>query len=124
LMIPQPSSFWRRSLYFDVGGLNMNFLFAFDYDFFLRAGAACRSKPGSIRHVQDLWSVFRLHSESKSVAEMEKFVVENEKIRAQFPEYRNCRLKWIASRYHLARVLSRFHRERGLVPTRKDSSKA
>lgn len=124
LMIPQPSSFWRRSFYFEVGGLNNDFPFSFDYDFFLRAGAAARSKPGGIRHVQDLWSVFRLHSESKSVAQKEKFVVENETIRAQFPEYRNCKLKKIAAKYQLARVLWRFHRERGLVPTRKDSSKA
>ncbi len=34
--IDQPSSFWRRSLYFDVGGLDKSYRFAFDWDLWCR----------------------------------------------------------------------------------------
>ena len=123
-MIPQPSSFWRRTLYLELGGLNPKYQYCFDYDFYLRAGMHLRGRIGAIRHIHDMWSIYRLHGESKSVAEVDRFGVEFRQIREQYPEYRNCKFKNLAARYQLFRALMLYYRERGMVPTRKDTSKA
>jgi glycosyltransferase involved in cell wall biosynthesis len=124
LMIPQPSSFWTRRIYESVGGLDCAYRLAFDYDLFLKIGRATRDRPEAIRHVHDYWSVFRVHDQSKSVSDMQGFHEEQRKIRSsfgfpRFRPYRKC-----IQYYQLARTLAAFHRERGMVPTRKERGKA
>jgi glycosyltransferase involved in cell wall biosynthesis len=58
----QASSFWRRDIYYEVGGLDTGLSFCMDYDLFLRL--ARRKQPGSI---DSLISAFRLHPESKNI---------------------------------------------------------
>jgi hypothetical protein len=57
----QVSSFWRRPLFFEVGGFDPSLRFCFDYDMFLRLTR--RQSPGKTHR---RLSIFRLHSESKS----------------------------------------------------------
>ncbi|WP_193210820.1 glycosyltransferase family 2 protein [Luteolibacter marinus] len=122
LMIPQPSSFWSRELYFDAGGINTKFQFAFDWDLFLRMGRDCAADE--ILHVHDLWSAFRLHDESKSVSAKARFREERGAIQGQFAEFKGGPWEPLLRRWHLLRVLRRFKEERGFIPVRKDSRKA
>jgi len=59
--IPQPSAFWRRDLYRQVGGLDPSFDVAMDGDLFARF--AVHSQP---RHVARFWSRFRLQPDQKT----------------------------------------------------------
>jgi len=123
-MIPQPSSFWRASLYKRVGGLNPEFQYAFDYDFFLRAGYALRNEPGSIRHVREFLSKFRVHDESKSVSQIPQFRAEMQRIKQPFKRSRYSLLRKIRSYFELARAVWRFWAERRIFVYRKEQGKA
>ncbi|MBK1814402.1 glycosyltransferase [Luteolibacter yonseiensis] len=124
LMIPQPSSVWTKRLYDSVGGLDTALNYSFDYDFFLRAGQRLQARPDAIRHVHDLVSVFRIHPESKSVSAQAKFVSENESIMRKFDNFPTWKRSSFYRRYQMVRTLLRYHSERGMVPTRKDTRKA
>ncbi len=52
--IPQPSMFWRRSLYDAVGGLDRGFNLAMDNDLWHKF-----SQRTNIAHVSDFWSAMR-----------------------------------------------------------------
>lgn len=124
LMIPQPSSFWTKSLYDKLGGLNESFHFAFDYDFFLRAGRLLKNTPGSIRHEQDYFSYFRLHGESKTSRQQEKFKQERQKIRAQFDYLGRPRmLKRAVKTFYWIKTLYAFYEQRGFVPLKSEATK-
>jgi len=124
LMIPQPSSFWRRTVWDAVGGVDPKYHFAFDYDFFLRVASQLAGEPSAIRHVSDLWSRFRVHPSSKSVLQRGSFAAEQEQICRQFGIPDSTLQRRTLQYYHLLRVLLRFHRERGFIPTRKEGGKA
>lgn len=124
LMIPQPSSFWTRNLYNAVGGLNPEFQYAFDYDFFLRAGKYLQERPGAIVHINDYWSRFRVHDTSKSVSEREKFRYEHKKIHQQFEVSPLKFVRKFRQQYELLRAIYRYHKEEGMIPTRKEKGKA
>ncbi len=59
--IPQPSTFWRRELYEEVGGLDASFNVAMDKDLWQRF-----SEQTAIHHVARLWSRMRTYPEAKS----------------------------------------------------------
>jgi glycosyltransferase involved in cell wall biosynthesis len=65
--IPQPSAFIRREVLDDVGFLDDQLYYSMDWDFWLRAGHKHR-----IEFVPELWSTYRLHENSKSVAGLAK----------------------------------------------------
>lgn len=58
----QMSSFWRASIYREVGGLDTSLHFAFDYDLFLRL--AHKRTP---KYIEKQISAFRVHSMSKTM---------------------------------------------------------
>ena len=62
--IPQPSAFIRRSVVDDAGLLDPHYYYFMDWDFFLRAGVRHR-----IEYTPELLSTYRLHPESKTVAQ-------------------------------------------------------
>lgn len=64
----QPASFFRRSFLDKVGLLNEELHYGMDYDLFARL--ACVSE---FRQVDAVFSKYRLHDESKSVAHSDKF---------------------------------------------------
>ena len=61
--IPQPSMFWRRSLYAQVGGLNPGFNLAMDGDLWDRF-----SQHGRIAHLSDYLSCMRYYPDQKTRA--------------------------------------------------------
>jgi glycosyltransferase involved in cell wall biosynthesis len=73
--IAQPSAFIRRSVVEDVGALDPHYYYFMDWDFWLRAGARHR-----IEYVPELFSTYRLHSESKTVAQAARAAPELERM--------------------------------------------
>lgn len=66
----QPSAFFLKNYLDKVGGqLNEKLHFGMDYDLFCRLACVCRFLP-----VQDIFSKYRLHGNSKSVASQDKFI--------------------------------------------------
>ena len=63
--IPQQSAFWRASLWQQVGPLDDGLYFAIDYDLWLKLAKVSQVKyfPGQV------WANFRLHGDSKTIAE-------------------------------------------------------
>jgi glycosyltransferase involved in cell wall biosynthesis len=57
----QTGTFWTRKIYEKVGGLNSNYKFCMDYDFFCRA-----AKVGKLCHMRDFFANFRMHANAKS----------------------------------------------------------
>ncbi|MCK6538908.1 MAG: glycosyltransferase [Anaerolineales bacterium] len=61
--IPQQASFFRASLWREVGPLDPSFYFAMDYDLWVRIAARA-----AIHYTPQLWANFRLHSSGKTIA--------------------------------------------------------
>jgi glycosyltransferase involved in cell wall biosynthesis len=73
--IPQPSTFIRRSALERVGGVEISYRYAMDYDLWLRLGLA----GARWRAVDETWAQFRIHGESKSGSQAAKFLPEVER---------------------------------------------
>ena len=76
--IPQPSMFWRRSLYKAVGGLDRRFNLAMDGDLWDRFG-----RQGRIAHLPQYLSCMRFYAEQKTRALRPKAKLENAELRAR-----------------------------------------
>jgi len=76
--IPQPSMFWRRSLYTEVGGLNNNFNLAMDGDLWDRFAQRRR-----IAHLPRYLSCMRFYPEQKTRALRPRAQAENALLRAR-----------------------------------------
>jgi len=59
--IPQECTFWRKDIYWKVGGLNQALNYAIDLDLWCRFAAT-----GTIRHIPFYLGAFRRHDEGKS----------------------------------------------------------
>ncbi|HEX7316877.1 MAG TPA: glycosyltransferase family 2 protein [Pyrinomonadaceae bacterium] len=73
--IAQPSAFIRRKVVDDVGLLDPHYYYFMDWDFWLRAGAKHK-----IEYTPDLFSTYRLHPESKTVAQAARAAPELERM--------------------------------------------
>lgn len=71
--ISQPSAFIRREIVEKVGDLDPKYYYFMDWDFWIRAGIYYK-----IEHVDAIWSTYRLHAESKTVAQSKKAAPELE----------------------------------------------
>lgn len=60
--IPQQASFWRAELWQRVGPLDASFVFAMDYDLWVRL-----AKISKLQYLPRTWAEFRLHSDSKTI---------------------------------------------------------
>jgi len=70
MAFPQPSAFFLKEYLDKVGGkLNNQFHYGMDYDLFCRLACVCRFVP-----VRDIFSKYRLHDNSKSVRDQDKFI--------------------------------------------------
>jgi glycosyltransferase involved in cell wall biosynthesis len=74
--LPQPSVFWRRSLYERVGGLDTTFDLAMDSDLWDRF-----SQEGRIRHVAGYWSAMRQYPAQKTQALRPRGAKEDQRLR-------------------------------------------
>ena len=61
--IPQQASFFRKSLWDQVGPLDPKFYFAMDYDLWVRLASV-----SEIKYLPNLWANFRLHENAKTVS--------------------------------------------------------
>lgn len=75
-LVPQPGSLFRRKAFEQIGGLDSNFGWAFDFDLLFRF-----KKLGKLIHVKKILGSFRWHSESLSVSQRHNSVVEASLIR-------------------------------------------
>ena len=71
--VSQPSTFIRREVIEKVGELDPKFYYFMDWDLWLRAGLHFK-----IDHIDDVMSTYRLHAESKTVAQSLKAAPELE----------------------------------------------
>jgi glycosyltransferase involved in cell wall biosynthesis len=71
--VAQPSTFIRRDVIEKVGNLDSRYYYTMDWDLWIRAGLYF-----TIEHVKKIWSTYRLHSESKTVAHAVKAAPELE----------------------------------------------
>lgn len=78
-LIPQPSAFIRRSVLENTGPLDPSYYYFMDWDFWLRAGIRNR-----IDYFPELLSTYRLHQESKTVAQAAKAAPELEYMYRKF----------------------------------------
>ncbi len=60
--IPQQASFFRKSIWDQVGPLDPEFFFAMDYDLWVRI-----ARRAEIRYLPRVWANFRLHRDAKTI---------------------------------------------------------
>lgn len=75
-LIPQPGALFRKKSFFEVGGLNQDYDWAFDFDLLIKL-----SKIGKISYIDKKLSSFRWHPESLSVEYRTKSVAEASRVR-------------------------------------------
>jgi len=71
MVFPQPAAFFRRSYLTQVGSLNETLHYGMDYDLFQRLSLICEFLP-----VDNVLAKYRLHSQSKSVTESNRFITD------------------------------------------------
>lgn len=71
--ICQPTAFFRRATFLDLGGLDTGLRAAFDYEFWLRLFKAC---PGRIGFLRELQALSRLHDEGITLRMREQVAME------------------------------------------------
>ena len=69
MVFPQPAAFFRKTVLDKVGLLNEGLHYGMDYDLFLRMALVCDFLP-----VKDVFAKYRLHQNSKSIAESNRFI--------------------------------------------------
>jgi glycosyltransferase involved in cell wall biosynthesis len=69
--VAQPGAFFTREAFETVGGLDISYRYAMDYELWLKLGARF-----DVRHVDAILAAYRYHSTSKTVAEPVGFVAE------------------------------------------------
>lgn len=72
----QPSVFWRRRLYEDIGGFDAGMRYVADLDYWLRSAGA-----GRIAHVDEVLSVERVHADAMSAAQSVSMADEERRMR-------------------------------------------
>ncbi len=75
-LIPQPGALFRKRSFFEAGGLNLDYDWAFDFDLLIKL-----SKIGKLSFLNETLSSFRWHPESLSVEFRTKSVAEASKVR-------------------------------------------
>jgi glycosyltransferase involved in cell wall biosynthesis len=82
-LIPQPGALFRKSSFLEVGGLDTNYAWAFDFDLFIKF-----SKIGKLSYLNSTLANFRWHPTSLSVEFRKKSVAEASTVRvAHLPAF-------------------------------------
>ncbi len=95
----QPGVWLRRDRFLDCGGLDRDLHFAFDREMMVRYLAA----GASVRIIDRPLAGFRLHADSKTVAQSSRFIDEQKETLRRFAEVGPPRLRRVA-RSHMERV--------------------
>ncbi len=81
--ICQPSTFFRREVFFDVGGIDLELHYSMDYDLWVRI-----VKKYSVKYLPDFLSTYRLHMESKTVSDVHALRVQEECLKTVMKYYK------------------------------------
>jgi glycosyltransferase involved in cell wall biosynthesis len=79
MVISNQCAFWKASVHQQIGYLNENYSYAFDFEWFLRL-----SKLGNIKHVNSFWGSFRIQPNAKTVVYPESYKSEFELIKISY----------------------------------------
>jgi glycosyltransferase involved in cell wall biosynthesis len=93
--IPQATTFFRASLWRQVGPLDLSLFFAFDYNLWVQL-----AKVSRLQYLPHLWATFRLHSEGKSVRFDDRCYPDMLKV---YQRERGRRLSWLWMRAAIRR---------------------
>ena len=63
--ICQPSTFFKKEVFFDAGGLDLELRHSMDYDLWIRI-----VRNFSVEYLPEYLSIYRLHSQSKTISEI------------------------------------------------------
>ena len=102
--IPQAGCFWSAGLHREMGPFREDLNYIIDYEFWLRFRFIKKIKPFVIDQPM---AVYRLHSQSKTVAKNSEFIREGRPVREQYKHYLTGlqrRWLWAASRHRRARI--------------------
>ena len=77
--LAQPATFWRRHIYERVGGIDRDYYFQMDLDFFIRVALA-----GRLRHIRRTLAKMRMHAEGKMVKAEHIRRIELERLRHRY----------------------------------------
>ena len=69
IVFPQPASFFRKSFFDKAGPLDDGLHYGMDYDLYVRLSLLCDFLP-----VNEIFAKYRLHGDSKSVTESNRFI--------------------------------------------------
>ena len=84
------ASFWRKKLYWRIGGINEKYMWSPDIYFFTEAGAL----GSKFYHINDFLSAYRLHS-SQILANQNYFMEKNNIFRIKKRDYKEIKEKYI-----------------------------
>lgn len=98
--LAQMATFWRRSTYEMVGGLDTSMTFAFDFDLFVRL-----KKLGNICLIHDYLAGFRQHPSQKTATLQEISRTERQLIRQKYGSFSSC--AWLFKIGHKFRPIQR-----------------
>ena len=102
--IPQPGCFWSAELHQEMGRFREDLNYIIDYEFWLRLRFIKKIKPFFI---DQPIAVYRLHSQSKTVARTSEFIREGNPIREQYKRHLTLLQRswlWASRRHRRARV--------------------
>jgi len=75
MSLSQPATFWKKDIYNKVGGLDLNYKFCMDFDFFIRV-----AKRGRLICLHEYLANFRIHKEAKTSTMKDVWQIEHEKL--------------------------------------------
>lgn len=75
MLLANQSAFWRRDVHEQIGFLDEELHCSFDYEWFLRVAQHAEG-----RHLARVWGALRLHGETKSSLQAQRFTEENQRI--------------------------------------------
>ncbi|MFC1578257.1 glycosyltransferase family 2 protein [Thermodesulfobacteriota bacterium] len=102
--IPQAGCFWSADLHREMGPFREDLNYIIDYEFWLRFRFIKKIKPFIIDQPM---AVYRLHSQSKTVAQNSEFIREGVPVREEYKQYLTAIQRgwlWAACRHRRARV--------------------
>jgi len=102
--IPQPGCFWSAELHREMGRFREDLNYIIDYEFWLRLRFIKKIEPFVI---DQPIAVYRLHSQSKTVAQTSAFTREGNPVREQYKRHLTFVQRvwlWVARRHRRARI--------------------
>ena len=101
--LAQPATFWRRSVYNLVGGINTSYYYQMDLDLYVRIAAA-----GRIKHLRRHFAKIRMHPEGKMVKAEDVRQADLAQLQQQYVTATGLRRLLYSRRFLLPRLFLRY----------------